>query len=99
MLAVHAIELYLNALLLHEGLKPHEIRGMGHDLSARAKVAASKGLALRRLTESHLTNLVGSREYLVLRYEPGWKATVSQINRLTATLEELAKKVSSIVEP
>jgi hypothetical protein len=26
LLAIHAIELYLNALLLHKGLKPQEIR-------------------------------------------------------------------------
>jgi hypothetical protein len=70
---------------------------MNHDLSARAMLAASKGLKLRKLTDAHLAKLVGNREYLVLRYEPEWKATVSQINRLTATLDELAKKSASII--
>lgn len=98
LLAIHAIELYLNALLLHKGHGPQEIRGMRHDLSARALLAASKGLALRKLTQAHLATLVGNREYLVLRYEPEWKATVSQINRLTATLDELAKKTISIIQ-
>jgi hypothetical protein len=93
MLAIHAIELYLNVYLLHVGLRADEIRGMQHDLSARGDLVVVKGLKLRKLTEAHLNNLAGNREYLVLRYDPGWKASASQINRLTATLDEIAKKV------
>lgn len=33
--AIHAIELYLTALLLHRGHSPNQIRKMQHDLSAR----------------------------------------------------------------
>jgi hypothetical protein len=93
MLAIHAIELYLNVYLLHVGLKADEIRGMHHNLSTRAEMVIVKGLRLRKLTAAHLNNLVENREYLVLRYDPGWKASASQINRLTATLDEIAKKV------
>lgn len=98
MLAIHAIELYLNVYLLHVGLKADEIRGMQHDLSARADLVVVKGLKLRKLTEAHLNNLAGNREYLVLRYDPGWKASASQINRLTATLDEIARKVAQKVQ-
>ena len=94
MLAVHAIELYLNALLLHAGIKPGEIRGMHHDISARTTMVTAQGLKLRKLTEAHLKSLAGNREYLVLRYDPGWKASTSQVNRLISTLDEVAKKVA-----
>ncbi|TGV78509.1 hypothetical protein EN792_045415, partial [Mesorhizobium sp. M00.F.Ca.ET.149.01.1.1] len=35
--AIHAIELYLTALLLHRGHNPNQIRKMHHDLSARTE--------------------------------------------------------------
>src|SRR3546814_9346889 len=34
---IHAIELYLNALLLHKGHAPAEIRGYQNDLAKRAR--------------------------------------------------------------
>ncbi len=97
MLAIHAIELYLNALLIREGHKAVEIRGMHHDLSTRTTMAIAHGIKLRKLTEAHLNNLAENREYLVLRYDPGWKASVSQINRLISTLDEVARKISQKV--
>ena len=69
--AIHAIELYLNAMLLHLGQKPKQARGMQHNLAVRAKIAIDKGLRLRKRTEKHLISMTVSREYLVTRYGPG----------------------------
>ncbi|HEX8240442.1 MAG TPA: hypothetical protein VF574_11950 [Allosphingosinicella sp.] len=94
MLAIHAIELYLNALLLHRGHSPSLVRGLGHDLSRRAGMAVAAGLILRSGTTDHLAAMAGNREYLVIRYCPELDGTLSPISRLAATLDELAKKVS-----
>lgn len=93
--AIHAIELYLNALLLHQGHSPSRVRGMQHDLVARTELAIASGLTLRKRTAAHLLDMANKREYLVTRYGPEMTATVSQINRLTATLEEVAAKVTA----
>jgi len=42
--------------------------------------------------------MAGNREYLVTRYGPEMAATISQINRLTATLEEVANKVTVMMK-
>ena len=95
--AIHAIELFLSALLLHQGHKASAIRAMQHDLSKRAEQTVAS-LQLRKRTAHHLSAMVGNREYLVTRYSPEMPATISQINRLTATLDEVAKKVTAIIE-
>lgn len=95
--AIHAIELYLNAFLLKQGHEPRVVRGMQHHLSDRTRLAIESGLRLRKRTEAHLHAMTGNREYLVTRYGPEMTATASQINRLTATLDEVAKKVSAAV--
>lgn len=97
--AIHAIELYLNALLLHAGHEPSQIRGMQHNLSARTELAIASGLHLRKRTAAHLSAMAGNREYLVTRYGPEMTATISQINRLTATLDEVANKVNAKMQP
>ena len=55
--AIHAIELYLTALLLHRGYSPNQIRKMQHDLSARTEHALEAGLRLRAKTAKHLQSL------------------------------------------
>lgn len=95
--AIHAIELYLNALLLHSGSEANAVRGLQHDLARRALLAADAGLKLRLRTANHLSTLQQSREYLVTRYGPELTGNVSQINRLEATLEEVAKKVTAFL--
>lgn len=98
-LAIHAIEFYLNALLLSAGESAVAIRGLHHDLAQRATRASDLGLVLRAETAAHLQQLAGSREYLTTRYGPELSSTWSQINRLTATLEEVAAKVTTKVTP
>ena len=96
--AIHAIELYLTAMLLACGHQPREIRVFGHDLSKRAEVAQRLGLNLRKRTVEHLGALSASREYLVSRYAPELVSVASsQINRLLATLNEVAEKTTAIV--
>ena len=96
--AIHAIELYLNALLLHRGIDPRRIRGMQHDLAQRTQMAASNGLRLRARTTAHLWTVGEQREYLVTRYGPELAGTASQVNRLAATLEEVGRKVTLLLQ-
>ena len=95
--AIHAIELYLNAMLIHSDKGPSSIRGMHHDLQERAQLAVASGLKLRKRTMAHLTAMTGSREYLVSRYDPDALDKLSQINRIEVTLKELAGKVTAII--
>lgn len=95
--AIHAIELYLTALLLHCGYGPNQIRKMQHELWMRTERALDAGLRLRAKTTAHLQSLSQNREYLVTRYGPELAATASQVNRLTATLDEVAAKVNILI--
>src|SRR3546814_11742079 len=54
---IHAIELYLNALLLPKGHAPAEIRGYQHDLAKRAGPAGHKALPLRPPARPHPATL------------------------------------------
>ena len=93
--AIHAIELYLSAFLLHSGHHPALIRGLQHNLARRAVLAVEGRLALRQRTVAHLHSVAENREYVTMRYGPEMTATVSQINRLSASLAEVAGKVSA----
>lgn len=93
--AIHALELYLNALLRHEGHAPPEIRGLQHDLALRSELVQQSGLTLRKRTAAHLEALAKTREYLVTRYDPELVKAASHINRLMATLEEVSQKTTA----
>ena len=95
--AIHALELYLSALLIHLGHMPSTVRGLQHDLAARADRALGGGLSLRKRTDAHLRAMAAVREYQVSRYDPQVGATLSQVNRLAATLEEVATKARAII--
>src|SRR5689334_935593 len=47
LLAIQAIELYLNAYLLKCGHQPPTIRGMQHDLAMRAELVRAAGMILK----------------------------------------------------
>lgn len=95
--AIHAVELYLNAHLLHAGHEPCRIRGLQHNMAARTDLCLASGLVLRKRTAAHLRAIADNREYLVTRYGPELTSTLSQVNRLAATLEEVASKVGAVV--
>ena len=95
MTAIHAIELYLNAVLLAKGGTPAEIRGLQHNLAKRAELSAVRDLRLRRRTLQHLGSLSEAREYLATRYGPELGSSWTQLNRLLATLDEVAAKVTA----
>lgn len=97
LLAIHSVELNLSAYLLLKGLSWPSIRKLGHDLSARLECAVGMGLVLRERTLAHIRAMERDREYLVARYGPDCLSTASQMNRLLATLEEVARKVSRAV--
>ncbi|MBX5135174.1 hypothetical protein HJB80_21330 [Rhizobium lentis] len=90
MCAIHAIELYLNAFLRHEGVAPEEIRGRMHNLAEPMFVAKFQ---LRKRTALHLEAMTAKREYLISRYAPERASEHTEWNRLTATLKEVMAKV------
>lgn len=92
--AIQAIELYLNAFLLRRDYKPSGIRALQHDLGERAELAFAKGLTLRKKTAAHLVAMSADQEYVATRYGPELAEEMSEINRLMATLEEIANKVA-----
>jgi len=93
LLALHAMELYLNAFLLAKGVDPATIRGFRHDLGERARLASEAGLVLRKRTMAHLATLSESTEYHVISHVPELMSTLSQVNRMMATVDELSRKV------
>jgi hypothetical protein len=95
--AIHATELFLNAFLLHMGNTPQHIRSHHHDLTQKWELAAHHKLVLKKKTIDHLAKLTDDREYLLSRYGPELVDNFSQITRLTATLNEISKKVISMV--
>ncbi|WP_028731718.1 hypothetical protein [Rhizobium leguminosarum] len=90
MCAIHAIELYLNAFLRHEGVAPEEIRKRMHNLAEPLFVAKLK---LRKKTALHLEAMTAKREYIISRYAPERTREHTELNRLTATLAEVMAKV------
>ncbi len=90
MCAIHAIELYLNAFLRHQGIPPEDIRKRMHNLAEPTFVAMLK---LRKKTALHLEAMTARREYLISRYAPERMAEHTELNRLTATLVEIMTKV------
>jgi alpha-ketoglutarate-dependent taurine dioxygenase len=70
-----------------------QIRSCRHDLAERVPQVAAFGLTFRTKTVRHLVRMTAAREYLIVRYGPEQACKVSETNRLTATLEEVAGKV------
>ncbi|MDQ0996282.1 hypothetical protein QFZ34_001459 [Phyllobacterium ifriqiyense] len=97
LLAIHAMELYLNAFLLAKGVDPATIRNLRHDLSARTRMASDAGLVLRKRTVAHLARLSEINEYHLIRYAPELLSALSQLNRVMATLDELSRKVQKML--
>jgi len=89
----------LNALFLQQGHDAKRIRGMQRDLRARTQLAITGGLRLRLRTAEHLASMVGNREYLITRLWPRNDIDGLSDKRLTATLNEVARKVSGVLKP
>jgi hypothetical protein len=97
LVAIQAIELYLNAFLVSMGESSATIRKLQHDLGRRSQLAIEAGLVLRRRTETHLLGLTSGREYLTSRYGPETASAWSQPNALIATVKEVSEKVDPVV--
>jgi hypothetical protein len=96
LVAIHAIELYLNAYLISVGYSATDVRRLQHDVSLRIAFAETGRLGLRLRTRTHLASLSERREYLTTRYDPAPPA-LSELNRLAATLNEVGQKVSALL--
>lgn len=99
LLALHSVELYLDALLLAQGVDHKTIRGFQHDLGERSRVAIDTGLVLRKRTAAHLAALSSTTEYDAVRYGPRQASKFSQVNRVMATLDEVSQKVRKVLRP
>ena len=97
LLALHAIELYLNAVLVAAGYAPAKLRALHHDLGTRTELALAAKLDLRKRTITHLLKMSETREYLASRYDPLASVT-SELNRISATLHEVANKAMALIE-
>lgn len=96
---LHAIELYLGAFLRLHGLCDGDLRKTGHQFCAKAALAVGHGLVLRAGTLGHLVEMTGRGEYRHMRYDPlALAQQVSPVNRLEATLDEVAAKVGKAFE-
>lgn len=95
--AIHAIELYLNAVLLAHGVAPKQVRGLQHDLSRRLAGAKDAGLKLDTRTANHIGKLSEAQEYLKARYAPDQIADLSPLNRLQRTLEVVRSQAPTLV--
>jgi len=93
--ALHALELYLDAFLRALGESPCRLKAHAHNLGMRAALAIARGLPLRRKTALHLVALTSGRGHLATRYGPVRPAAKCELNRLAATLEEVAAKVAA----
>jgi hypothetical protein len=96
--AIHAIELYFNALLLRHGSTAAQVRDMRHDLVKRLAAAEGRGLALKPKTARHIEAMVEVREYSATRYSSKTNARASPINRLEATLKEVSAQVAAMLK-
>ena len=96
LVAIHAIELYLNAYLLATGHSPLAVRRLQHDFVSRSRCAVGAKLVLKQRTLDHLARLSERREYLTTRYECA-PTDASELNRLAASLAEIGEKVAAFV--
>lgn len=95
-IAIQAIELYLNAFLVGAGFPPDRVRRFQHNLAKRTPLARLHRLILKKKTERHLEALTLGRDYLATRYDPR-AAAAYPLNRLQATLDEVAEKVRTLI--
>ncbi|MEZ2224473.1 hypothetical protein [Rhizobium sp. RCC_161_2] len=72
---------------------PAIISGFRHDLGELTRIASEAGLVLRKRTVAHLAALSAGNEYHVISYAPELMSTLSQVNRVMATVDELSRKV------
>jgi hypothetical protein len=98
LVAIQAIELYLNALMLSRGQPSKKVRGLHHDMEARASFADKSGLNLRKGTIQHLIQMSKSREYVMSRYGAELTHPGSPLNRIAATLREVSEKVAKTIK-
>jgi hypothetical protein len=92
--SIHAIELCLNAFLRSRGVPNSEIRARVHNLADTTFIDT---LRLRKKTADHLVAMTKKREYLISRYAPEFVEQHSELNRLTATLNEVMSKVTKYI--
>lgn len=96
LVAIHAIELYLNAYLISVGHSAVELRRLQHNFGLRIALVQTAKLPLRERTRAHLSRLSERRDYLATRYDPA-PPELSELNRLAATLSEVGRKVSKLL--
>lgn len=96
LLALRSIGFYLDGLLLAKGFDHATIRGLEQDLAERSRIAVDIGLVLRKRTAAHLFILSSSGECRIITHGLAL-GPLSQINRVMATLDEVSRKVPTVL--
>lgn len=87
--AMHAIELYLTAVLLAQGNDAKQLTKLRHDLRARLEKA---DVRLRDKTVKHLNALTDHKEYRATRYQPQDLPNLTPLTAVTGALQDVRKK-------
>lgn len=93
--AIQSVELYLDAYLLRNGHRPAQVRAMQHDLDERVRAADKFKLNLKKRTREQLRRITEAREYLIVRYGPEQRGTLSPPNLMQSILDDVANKVEA----
>lgn len=94
--AIHAVELYLTAVLLAKGHDAKQVGKLRHDLCGRLKRAGD--LSLRRRTISHLSALTECDEYRATRYQPQNLTSPTPLTSMKATLNDVQAKAQNALK-
>lgn len=95
--AIHAIELYLNAYLETNDHDPKEIRGLQHDLQKKTNCAMADGLKLKLRTVKYLGKLTANADYTCARYKPASLKQPAPPSQLLAAMNDVKDKVAMAV--
>lgn len=92
--ALQAVELYLCAYLMQRGIPFKDARSQQHNLRVLVDSAIQNGFRLRQKTVRHLHLISETREYFTMRYGPEIPPGANELQRLFATLDEVASRVA-----
>lgn len=97
--ALHATELCLSALMVHNGHDWKDVRRKGHDLGRRAEVCARYGLMLGKPSQMLIERLTRESLYQRARYGPVRSADGLHPNQLQALFAEVATEIGRLMQP
>jgi len=95
--ALHAIDLYLNACLIHLGKGLKHTKSLQHNFYVKFELLELEGFVLKQRFKTYLKLLTDSGEYTQTRYSFHTVSDELSIPQLQALLREIAKKAKDFV--